>query len=202
MTGTRMLTGALDTLEARSRTTREHDLAARAGDADLVDVAYRILDSPVGPLLAAATPAGLVRLAFAREGHDGVLAELAATLGPRVLRAPAPLEAAARELDEYFARRRTHFELPLDLTLVHGGFRRSVVEHLTRIPYGATESYGQVAATLRRPRAARAVGTACARNPLPIVAACHRVVRGDGSTGHYSGGADIKRLLLDLEAGA
>ncbi|NVM99764.1 methylated-DNA--[protein]-cysteine S-methyltransferase [Arthrobacter sp. SDTb3-6] len=173
-------------------------LAAASADG-LIDVAYRVVESPVGPLLLAGTEAGLVRVAFAREGHDAVLAALASTVSPRILRAPARLDEAARELDEYFAGRRRRFELPLDFRLA-GGFRREVLAHLPEIGYGHTASYAAVAALTSSPRAVRAVGTACARNPLPLVVPCHRVVRSDGSRGAYVGGTEAKALLLDLEA--
>lgn len=165
----------------------------------LVDVAYRVVDSPVGPLLLAGTEAGLVRVAFAVEGHSAVLEQLATAISPRVLLAPARLESAARELGEYFEGRRRRFDLPLDFQLSHG-FRREVLGHLPEIGYGHTASYASVAALTSSPRAVRAVGTACARNPLPLVVPCHRVVRSDGSQGAYLGGPEAKSLLLALEA--
>ena len=176
-------------------------LAARAERAGLVDVAWRTCESPFGPLLLAATRRGLVRVAFEREGHDAVRAALAAELGPRVLRAPRRLDAAARQLDEYFAGRRRRFELPLDLRLAHG-FRRRVLAQLRRIPFGATASYASVARAAGSPAAVRAVGSACARNPLPLVVPCHRVVRSDGTIGEYLGGSAAKQALLALESAA
>ncbi|HLT83631.1 MAG TPA: methylated-DNA--[protein]-cysteine S-methyltransferase [Phototrophicaceae bacterium] len=186
-------TATLERLHARLA-----DDAAREG---LLDVAYRQVDSPVGPLLLAATPRGLVRVAYSFEGHDQVVEDLAARLGPRVLHAPARLDAAARELDEYFAGARTRFELDVDLTLSRG-FRRAVLEYLRTIGYGETESYTEVAGHVGNPRAVRAVGSACATNPLPIVIPCHRVLRSDGSPGGYLGGLPAKKLLLDLERAA
>ncbi|HEY0486816.1 MAG TPA: methylated-DNA--[protein]-cysteine S-methyltransferase [Mycobacteriales bacterium] len=183
-------------------TRRLHDrLAAAAAGAGMLDVAYRTLDTPVGTLLLAATEEGLVRVAYAREDHDRVLDELARRVSPRVLRAPARLEAAARELGEYFGGRRSAFDLPLDLRLAQG-FRRTVLSHLPAIGYGTTASYAAVAAAAGSPRAVRAVGTACATNPLPVVVPCHRVVRSDGTPGRYVGGPDAKRTLLDLEVAA
>ncbi len=166
---------------------------------ELLDVAYRTVDSPVGTLLLAATTVGLVRVAYDVEDHDAVLAKLASAVSPRVLRSAARLDNAARQLDEYFAKRRIEFEVPVDLRLAEG-FRRSVVEHLRDIGYGHRESYAEVAAAVGSPRAVRAVGTACAHNPLPVVIPCHRVVRSDGSTGQYVGGAAAKTALLELEA--
>lgn len=164
----------------------------------LLDVAYRVIDSPVGRLLLAATPEGLVRVAFDCEDHDAVLERLAAVVSPRILRSPQRLDAVARQLDEYFARRRRVFEVPVDLQLTHG-FRRTVVTHLPEIAYGTTASYGAVAAASGRPAAARAAGTACATNPLPLVLPCHRVIRSDGSIGRYGGGTEAKQALLAME---
>jgi len=174
-------------------------LADAAGQQDLLDVAYRTVDSPVGPLLLAATDRGLVRVAFAREGHEHVLEELSGRISPRLLEAPARLDAAARELDEYFEHRRRSFDLPLDLRLA-SGYRREVLEQLRHVAYGTTTSYAGLAAATRSPRAVRAVGTACATNPLPLVVPCHRVVKSDGSLGNYGGGVEAKRVLLALEA--
>ncbi|NGP07258.1 methylated-DNA--[protein]-cysteine S-methyltransferase [Rhodococcus sp. 14C212] len=182
--------------------TRLHArLVVAAEAADLLDVAYRIVGTPVGPLLLAATPAGLVRVAYAAEDHEAVLDRLAADISPRILATSARLDVAVRQLDEYFHGARTAFDLPLDLRLARG-FRREVITHLPRIGYGRTASYAQVAAVAGSPRAVRAVGTACARNPLPVVLPCHRVVRSDGDLGGYVGGVDAKRTLLRLEAAA
>jgi methylated-DNA-[protein]-cysteine S-methyltransferase len=189
---------AVDERAYRGLRARLADEAARDG---ILDVAYRTIDTPVGELLLAATERGLVRVAYPAEGHDAVLSALARQVSPRVLQAPARLDAAARELDEYFAQARRAFGLSLDLRLAHG-FRRIVLDHLKEIGYGTTASYGAVATASGRPAAVRAVGTACARNPLPVVIPCHRVVRSDGSIGQYVGGAGAKRALLDLEAAA
>ncbi|GAA2018623.1 methylated-DNA--[protein]-cysteine S-methyltransferase [Nakamurella flavida] len=173
-------------------------LAADAERSGLLDVGYDIVDTPIGALLVAATGQGVVRVAFAREDHDQVLAELAATIGPRILRAPAAVAVAAGQLDEYLRGRRHGFDLPLDLRV--SGFRQQVLTALRGIGYGATRSYAEIAAVTGSPRAVRAVGTACARNPLPLLIPCHRVVRADGSPGSYLGGAEVKRALLALEA--
>lgn len=176
------------------------ELVARANAASLIDVAYRTLDTPLGTLLLAATPAGLLRVAFPCEDHELVLLELAQRVSPRVLHAAARLDTAAQELDEYFTRRRRRFDLALDLQLARG-FRRDVLDRLREIDYGATASYAQVAAAAGSPRAVRAVGSACATNPLPVVVPCHRVLRSDGALGGYAGGLDAKRSLLELERG-
>jgi len=167
----------------------------------LLDVAYTTISSPVGTLLLAATPKGLVRVAFDLEDHDRVLEALSRRLSPRVLRAPQRLDAAARELDEYFGGQRRAFDLPLDLSL-SAGFRKLVQRHLPEIGYGQTRTYGQVAELVGNPRAVRAVGTACATNPLPVVLPCHRVLRADGTPGGYVGGTTAKQALLRLEAAA
>ncbi len=174
-------------------------LAAAQADG-ILDVAYRTLDTPVGPLLLAATGQGLVRVAYPVQDHDAVLQDLADRISPRVLAAPARLDAAARELDDYFAGRRRDFDLPLDWRLARG-FRAIVLHHLaTDVGYGRTASYGTLAALAGNPKAVRAVGTACATNPLPVVVPCHRIVRSDGGLGNYAGGVEAKRALLDLEA--
>lgn len=176
-------------------------LADSAASDGLLDVAYRMVDSPVGSLLVAATDRGLVRVAYVDGAGDAVLADLAERVSPRILERPASLDAAARELDEYFAGVRTVFDLALDFRLATG-FRRNVIAHLPDIAYGSTATYADVARLVDNPNAVRAVGTACAMNPLPVVVPCHRVVRSDGTAGQYVGGADAKRALLDLEAAA
>lgn len=173
-------------------------LVTRAADEGLLDVAYRVLDSPLGALLVAATPEGVVRVGFEVEGHDAVLADLAERVSPRVLQAPARLDDVARGLDGYFSGGPAP-EVPLDLRLLHG-YRREVVTTLPGIPFGRTATYAEVAAMTGRPRAVRAVGSACAHNPVPLLLPCHRVVRSDGSEGGYRGGPEAKHALLELEA--
>jgi methylated-DNA-[protein]-cysteine S-methyltransferase len=179
---------------------RLHRRLERAADtAGVLDIAYRTVDTPVGPLLLAATHTGLVRVAYEVEDHETVLAQLAEAISPRILHAPARLDAVVEQFDEYFAKRRTIFDVAVDLRLTRG-FRRSVIEHLRAIRYGHRESYASVATAVGNPRAVRAVGSACAHNPLPVVIPCHRVVRSDGSTGQYVGGPQAKAALLELEA--
>jgi len=168
---------------------------------DLLDIAYRTVDSAVGRLLLAATPRGLLRVAFANEDYDSVLQNLSGRISPRILEAPMRLDPIARQLDEYFTGRRQSFDVALDWSLSQG-FRRTVLEHLnTDIGYGATASYAALALLSGSPKAVRAVGTACATNPIPIVVPCHRVIRSDGTLGSYRGGPAAKRVLLDLERG-
>jgi methylated-DNA-[protein]-cysteine S-methyltransferase len=176
-------------------------LVRDADAAGILDVGYRSIDTPVGSLLLAATGQGLVRVAYAVEDHDRVLDQLATKVSPRVLRAPGRLDAAARELDEYFSGRRTSFDLPLDLRL-SSGFRREVLARLPAIGYGSTASYAAMAAAAGHPKAVRAAATACATNPLPVIVPCHRVIRSDGTFGRYVGGEAAKRTLLTLEGAA
>jgi methylated-DNA-[protein]-cysteine S-methyltransferase len=178
--------------------TEGHALVERATREGLLDVAYATTDSPVGPLLLAATPAGVVRVSFAREGFEDVLAALARRISPRVLEAPGRLDAVRRQLDEYFAGRRTAFDVPLDQRLATG-FRARALDAIATIPFGRTGTYRSIAAAAGSPRAVRAAGTACATNPLPLLVPCHRVVRSDGSMGRYGGGEAAKRLLLEHE---
>lgn len=185
--------GALDALHARLIAAAERD--------GLIDVAYRTVDTPVGTLLLAATEIGLVRVAYQREDFDAVLDMLAAKISPRILLAPARLDDAARQVDEYFAGTRHSFDLALDRVL-STGFRKTVQEMLPSIGYGHTATYRQIAESVGNPKAVRAVGTACATNPLPIVVPCHRVLRSDGSLGGYVGGTDAKTALLGLERAA
>jgi methylated-DNA-[protein]-cysteine S-methyltransferase len=169
---------------------------ARADADDLVDVAWAVQDTPIGPLTLAATGEGLVRVGFG--GEERVLDELAAEVSPRVVRLPTRLDDLRHQLDEYFAGRRRHFEVPLDRRLSHG-YRRRVLEALSEVPYGETVSYKDLAVRTGNPGASRAVGSAMATNPIPIVVPCHRVLRSGGALGGYGGGVDVKVWLLRLE---
>jgi methylated-DNA-[protein]-cysteine S-methyltransferase len=171
-----------------------------AGAAGLVQVATTTVESPVGPLQLAALDGALVRVAFDIEDHDLVLADLAVRLAPRIVPIEVPVLAQARsQLDAYFAGERSTFDLPLDAVLARGPFRRQVLDHLREIPLGQTRSYAEVAALAGRPSAVRAVGSGCATNPLPVVIACHRVLRSGGDLGGYLGGGTRKRWLLEHE---
>jgi methylated-DNA-[protein]-cysteine S-methyltransferase len=173
-------------------------LAQRARSSGLLDVAYAELDSPIGELIIFVTPRGLLRIKYADEPIEGVLADVADRVSPRILRAPSRTDPVRRELDGYFALRRQRFDLPIDWSLVHG-FAGGVLRETARIPFGDVRSYGQVAARAGSPRAARAAGNALGSNPIPIVVPCHRVLHADGKLGGYSGGLDRKRFLLALE---
>lgn len=190
---------ALSVPDSEAERRLHERLVRTAADAGFLDVAYRTLDTPIGSLLLAATDRGLVRVAFVSEGHEAVLQNIAERISPRILHAPIRLESIVRELDQYFAGRRTHFGVPLDFRLAKG-FRREVLRCLPGIDYGRTASYSAVAVAAGSPKAVRAVGTACATNPLPVVVPCHRVIRSDGSIGQYVGGQEAKAALLTLEA--
>ena len=176
--------------------------AERAARLGLVDVAFVEHDSPIGPLLLAATDVGLVRVSFGPEDPDDVLDELSARVSPRVLRVPRRLDRARRTLDRYFAGRGDLDDLAVDLRLATG-FRRDVLDTLRReVPLGTTITYLGLAARAGKPRAARAVGTAMAQNPVPLVVPCHRVVPSGGGVGSYGGGPERKAALLALEGAA
>ena len=181
--------------------TEPPDLTAVFAGAGLIDVAYAIDETPVGRLLLAVTPRGLVRVAYLDAGgdEDRVLAELAGRISPRVLAAPARLDGPRRELEEFFAGRRRSFETPIDWLMTRVGFPRRVLRATSRIPFGETSSYKQVATGAGSPRAYRAAGTALGANPLPIVVPCHRVLHAGGGLGGYTGGLDRKRTLLTIE---
>jgi methylated-DNA-[protein]-cysteine S-methyltransferase len=173
-------------------------LAERARRNGLLDVAVAPTDTPIGPLLLAATDQGLVRVAFEGQDFDTVMEELAVRISPRVLEAPKRLDPVRRQLDEYFEGKRTTFELPVDMQLSHG-FRHKALGFIASIPYGHTASYKDVARAAGSPAAVRAAGSACGSNPVPIVVPCHRVLRTGGGLGGYGGGLDRKEQLLRLE---
>jgi methylated-DNA-[protein]-cysteine S-methyltransferase len=171
----------------------------RAAEEGLADVVYAPVESPFGDLLLAATERGLVRVAFPEEDVDSVLDRISRRVSPRIVEAPAPLESARRELDEYFSGSRRRFELAIDWSLVGGPFGREVLRVTSEIPYGGVLSYGEVAMDAGSPRGSRAAGNALGSNPIPIVVPCHRVLHTGGGLGGYGGGLDRKRWLLELE---
>jgi methylated-DNA-[protein]-cysteine S-methyltransferase len=174
-------------------------LAERAAAEGLLDVAYATVDSPLGPLVVAATPRGLVRVAYTESRSESeVLEHLAARLSPRILEAPARLDRARRELDEYFEGERKGFDLPIDWSLTRG-FAGEVLRQTARIGFGKTSTYAEVASRAGSPRAVRAAGNALGANPLPVVVPCHRVLRTGGALGGYTGGIERKQFLLRLE---
>ena len=182
-----------DLTDARDRLVREAD---RRG---LLDVAYAGVDSPMGPLLVAATRRGLVRVSYnAAERTDQVLDDLATKLSPRIIEHASRLDEIRRELDEYFDRKRTRFDMPLDWSMTHG-FTRKVLRATARVPYGELVTYKHVARQAGNERASRAAGNALGSNPIPIVVPCHRVVHSGGGLGGYTGGLERKKFLLGVE---
>ncbi len=186
-------TSVPDWIDVRARFT------ARALSDDLVDVAYEDHDTPLGAMRVSATNSGIVRMILPAENAEEVLEDLARKVSARILRASTPVITRTRqELDEYFDGRRHRFDVPLDWKLAKA-FRLKVLEATTRIPYGQTASYRQVANAAGSPNAVRAAGSALATNPLPVLVPCHRVVRSDGTIGQYLGGPAAKTQLLTIE---
>jgi methylated-DNA-[protein]-cysteine S-methyltransferase len=174
-------------------------VAERAAEEGLLDVAYATVESPLGPLVVAATPKGLVRVSYSEfRGEDDVLEELARRVSPRVLEAPAKLDSVRRELDEYFEGRRQRFDTPIDWSYV-AGFTREVLRATAAIEYGEVSTYARMAEAAGSPRAVRAAGNALGSNPMPVIVPCHRVLRTGGMLGGYTGGIERKEFLLRLE---
>jgi methylated-DNA-[protein]-cysteine S-methyltransferase len=173
---------------------------ARFAAAAQPDVSYAVIDSPIGALVAAATPAGVVRLAYEdfNGGLDAVLESLAGRLSPRILEQPAKLDDVRRELDEYFDNKRTDFDVPIDWSL-YSDFGRRVLEATARIPFGQTATYGAVAAAAGNAKASRAAGRALGANAIPIIVPCHRIIGTSGKLTGYTGGMHRKEALLRLE---
>lgn len=183
------------TVASREAAARFANSAAADG---LVDVAVTTMDSPIGELLVAVTPKGLVSIAFDDEHRDEVLERLVRDVSPRVLEVAAPTDAARRELEEYFGAQRRRFDLRIDRRLI-GEFSWRVLRATSRVGFGELATYGQIAARIGRPKAARAVGRALGSNPIPIVIPCHRVVGTGGSLTGYAGGLPRKQTLLRHE---
>ena len=173
-------------------------IAHRAAEAGLLDVSYGELDSPLGPLLIAATPKGLVRLAYPDEQRDAVLEDLSRKLSPRLLESSERLDGVRRRLDDYFEGRARDFELDVDFALTKG-FVRKVLRATARIPFGELSTYRVVARRAGSPNGSRAAGNALGSNPIPIVVPCHRVIHSTGGLGGYTGGLHRKEFLLKLE---
>ena len=190
----KMLKGALPADSSRAA----ERFAERAAEKGLVDVAYALVDSPLGKLLAARTKRGLVELAYGGEQPDPLLAELSAKLSPRVLEAPGRLDDVRRQLDEYFEGRRTDFELPIDWSLSRG-FTQRILQATAKVPFGELATYRDMATRAGNERAVRAAGNALGSNHMPIVVPCHRIVRTGGALGGYTGGLERKEYLLRLE---
>jgi methylated-DNA-[protein]-cysteine S-methyltransferase len=174
------------------------ELARRAADERLLDVAYGTYESPLGSLTVMVTPRGLIRLSYPGESIDDQLQEVADRVSPRILEAPERTDAVRRQLDDYFGGKRRAFEVPIDWRLVRG-FAGDVLRATARIPFGGVSSYREIAAAAGSPNAYRAAGNALGSNPVPIVVPCHRVLHAGGGLGGYTGGLERKRYLLELE---
>lgn len=161
-------------------------------DEPLADGSARVatVASPIGPLRVFASQAGIRGINFVPPRED---ASRASNEGRS-----AVLERAVHQIQEYFAGTRRAFDVPLDMRAV-APFHEAVLREAMAIPFGSVSTYGSLAQRLGRPRAARAVGGALNRNPLPILIPCHRVLGGTGSLVGYAGGLDAKRYLLRLE---
>jgi methylated-DNA-[protein]-cysteine S-methyltransferase len=173
-------------------------LRDRAAREALLDVAYGTAESPLGPLTVFVTPAGLLQISYQDEPLEATLQHTADRVSPRIIEAPERIDAVRRELDEYFAGRRTTFDVSLDWRLVRG-FAVDVLRATARVPFGAVTTYRDVAADAGSPHAYRAAGNALGSNPIPIVVPCHRVLHSGGGLGGYTGGVARKAFLLELE---
>ncbi|WP_460772131.1 methylated-DNA--[protein]-cysteine S-methyltransferase [Microbacterium sp. GXF7504] len=162
---------------------------------------FTVHPTPVGDALLLRSDEGLIGLELLHDPLGAALERWARRLGAASEPDDAGFEQVTTELDEYFEGARRAFEVPLDWRLTRG-FPREALQATVGIPYGETAGYGEVALLAGHPRAARAVGTACATTPFSIVVPVHRVVRADGSIGEYGGHPEVKRFLLDLEAQA
>jgi methylated-DNA-[protein]-cysteine S-methyltransferase len=175
-------------------------LASAAVREGLADAVFTRLSTPIGRLLVVQGAEGIVRIGFEEEPEDRLLADVASDLGPRIVASDRELDTARDALSAYLEGDSESLTLPVDLRLARAPFRREVLETLHReVGRGATISYGALAARSGHPRAARAVGTACARNPVPLVVPCHRVLPSSGGVGQYGGGVARKVALLELE---
>jgi methylated-DNA-[protein]-cysteine S-methyltransferase len=191
----KMLRGEVNADGAQAAAER---LAERAAAEGLLDVAYALVDSPLGTLLLAQTKRGLVELAYGGEDPGPLLLDLSGKLSPRVLEAPAKLDDVRRQLDEYFEGRRTDFDLPIDWSL-SSGFTQRVLQATAKVPFGGLATYREMATKAGNERAVRAAGNALGSNHIPIVVPCHRIVRTGGALGGYTGGLERKEFLLRLE---
>jgi methylated-DNA-[protein]-cysteine S-methyltransferase len=175
-------------------------IASAAVREGLADAVFTRLDTPIGRLLIVQGEHGVVRIGFPEESVDALLAQVAAQLGPRIVGSDRELAATRDVVEAYFEDAGERLDLPVDLSLVRSDFRRTALTTLRAgVGPGEVVTYGALAAKVGHPRAARAVGSACATNPVPIIVPCHRVLPGSGGVGSYGGGPDRKRLLLAHE---
>lgn len=177
-------------------------VASAAWDEGVADAVYSVADTRIGPLVVVETRSGVCRVGFPEEPEDVVLAAVARTIGPRIVRSDRLTHETNEQLASYLEGDLQRIERPVDLSLVHAPFRRIVLDQLLEIPRGEVATYGELARRAGKPRAARAAGSACATNPIPIIVPCHRVVPGSGGVGNYGGGVERKWFLLGLEGAA
>jgi methylated-DNA-[protein]-cysteine S-methyltransferase len=177
-------------------------VAEAAWEEGLADAVYSIAKTHIGPLLVVETHEGVCRVGFPEESEDVALAAVAEKLGPRIVRSDRLTRETNQQLAAYLEGDLEKFARPVDLSLVHSPFRRVVLDRMLEIPRGEVATYGELARRAGNPKAARAAGTACATNPIPIIVPCHRVVPGSGGVGNYGGGPDRKWFLLGLEGAA
>ena len=174
-------------------------VASAAWDEGVADAVYAIADTSIGSLLVVETHQGVVRVGFPEEPEDRVLRSIAERLGPRIVRSERLTRETNEQLAAYLEGDLDRIARPVDFSLVHAPFRRMVLDRMLQIPRGEVATYGELAKRAGKPKAARAAGTACATNPVPIIVPCHRVVPGSGGVGNYGGGPDRKWFLLGLE---
>jgi methylated-DNA-[protein]-cysteine S-methyltransferase len=175
-------------------------IASAAVREGLVDAVYTRLDTPIGKLLIVQGERGVVRVGFPEEPDDALLAQVAARLGPRIVASDGELAHTRDVVSAYFDGVDERLDLPVDLSLVRSDFRRTALTALRAdVGPGQVVTYGTLAAKVGHPKAARAIGSACATNPVPIIVPCHRVLPGSGGVGSYGGGPERKRRLLAHE---
>ena len=175
-------------------------IASAAVREGLADAVYTRLPTPIGTLLIVQGEQGVVRVGFPEEPEDALLAQVVAGLGPRVVASDRELAATRDAVSAYFEGDDESLDLPVDMSLVRSDFRRNALKTLRdEVRAGDVVTYGALAARIGHPKAARAVGSACATNPVPIIVPCHRVLPGSGGVGSYAGGPDRKRRLLAHE---
>jgi len=175
-------------------------IASAAVREGLADAVYTRLDTPIGKLLIVQGERGVVRVGFPEDPADALLAQVAGHLGPRIVASDRELSATREAVTAYFDGVGERLDVPVDLSLVRSDFRRAALALLRdEVGPGDVVTYGALAARVGRPRAARAIGSACATNPVPIIVPCHRVLPGGGGVGGYGGGPERKRLLLAHE---
>jgi methylated-DNA-[protein]-cysteine S-methyltransferase len=175
-------------------------IASAAVREGLADAVYTRLRTPIGTLLIVQGEEGVVRVGFEEEPEDALLAQVAARLGPRIVASDRELGATRDVVSAYFEGEDETLDLPVDMSLVRSDFRRAALKTLRdEVHVGEVVTYGALATRIGHPKAARAVGSACATNPVPIIVPCHRVLPGSGGVGSYGGGPERKRQLLAHE---